>query len=468
MQTRRDQLHAYRFQNRRALAALVSGEPNVVEPPMRRLTVTTISGIMIAILVTVGFTLYGFIRPEAGDSWKEAGAIVVEQDTGATYVYLGGVLHPVVNYTSGVLAVGEQKPHTVEVGRDDIADAPRGAQIGVPGLPSSLPGAGALVSAPISACSRLRPAAGDDVSVRVTVRIGRGLGAGARPVGAGTGVLVDTGAGSQGYLLLDGRRLAVGGGRTETSLGLSDRQPLQVGHAFLDAVPPGPALRAPALPGQGRPAGLRGVDAVVGQLLKTSDTDYYVVMSDGVARVNGVQRALLQTLPLGPGGAPLDPVSTSPGTALGLPTSADWSTIVTTQLAGLPADIPSVEPAASGHGGVCAVFRAGSEQPTFVVPPSSLPSYQPRSVVESDGSRQGRADAVELPPGRAAMVRSTDGATVYLVGDIGTKFAATTSDVLGRFGYDPKRATALPAALLSLVPSGPALDPGAARRAVVR
>jgi len=79
VQTRRDQLHAYRFQNKRALAALVTGEPNVVEPPMRRLTITTISGIMIAILITVGFTLFGFIRPTGGDKWKEAGAVIVEQ-----------------------------------------------------------------------------------------------------------------------------------------------------------------------------------------------------------------------------------------------------------------------------------------------------------------------------------------------------------------------------------------------------
>ena len=141
MQTRRDQLQAYRFQNRRALAALVTGEPNVVEPPMRRLTVVTVSGIMIAILVAVVFALLGMFSPDTGDSWKQAGAIIVERETGATYVIPGdGKLHPVINYASAALAVGaNQTPHVVTVDRADIKNAPRGFAIGIRGLPDSLP-----------------------------------------------------------------------------------------------------------------------------------------------------------------------------------------------------------------------------------------------------------------------------------------------------------------------------------------
>jgi hypothetical protein len=88
MQTRRDQLHAYRFLTRRALAALVTGDPNAVEPPMRRLTVTTVSGLMIAVLVAAGFALFGVLKPSAGKSWQAQGTIIVERETGARYVYL--------------------------------------------------------------------------------------------------------------------------------------------------------------------------------------------------------------------------------------------------------------------------------------------------------------------------------------------------------------------------------------------
>ena len=62
VQTRADLLQAHRFQVRRAVAALVTGRPNVAEPPIRRLTVITISAIVIAILVAVGFALFGVLR----------------------------------------------------------------------------------------------------------------------------------------------------------------------------------------------------------------------------------------------------------------------------------------------------------------------------------------------------------------------------------------------------------------------
>ena len=53
MQSRRDQLQAYKFLTRRALAALVVGEPDVPEAPMRRLSLTTLTGIMVAVLVAL-------------------------------------------------------------------------------------------------------------------------------------------------------------------------------------------------------------------------------------------------------------------------------------------------------------------------------------------------------------------------------------------------------------------------------
>jgi len=52
MQSRRDQLQAYRFLTRRAQAALLTGEPDTLEAPMRRLTTLTISGLLVAALVT--------------------------------------------------------------------------------------------------------------------------------------------------------------------------------------------------------------------------------------------------------------------------------------------------------------------------------------------------------------------------------------------------------------------------------
>ncbi len=63
MPTRRDQLHAYRFEQRRAVAALVTGEPNAREAPLRRLTLATLSGIVIAAVVAAGFAVLGLLNP---------------------------------------------------------------------------------------------------------------------------------------------------------------------------------------------------------------------------------------------------------------------------------------------------------------------------------------------------------------------------------------------------------------------
>ena len=142
MQTRRDQLQAYRFQNRRALAALVTGEPNVVEPPMRRLTVITISGIMIAILVAVVFALLGMFSPDTGDSWKEAGAVIVEQrDRRDLRHPLDGKLHPVSTTPRPCSpSVPTRRRTWCTSTAPTSKDAPRGFPIGIPGLPDSAAG----------------------------------------------------------------------------------------------------------------------------------------------------------------------------------------------------------------------------------------------------------------------------------------------------------------------------------------
>lgn len=464
MQTRRDQLQAYRFQNRRALAALVTGEPNVVEPPMRRLTTTTISGIMIAVLVTVGFALFGFIRPTGGDKWKEPGAVIIEEETGATYILSNGVLHPTLNYASAVLAVTGQRVHIEHVGRGDLKSTERGALIGIRGLPGSLPSKGDLVSLPVAVCSREQISKGDNLTARVSVRLGGD--AGARRLPGGTGVIVSAGTEGATYLLLDGRRFAIADAQVSRSLGLQSSDALVVGKAFLNGVPAGGKLKAPTLPGAGTPSkfSVNGSTATVGQLLQIPDGKYYVVLQDGAALVTPVEAALLQTLRIGRGGELRDPVKTSKSDTLDIAPSASWKTIESGQLADLPSQIPDFDRAAQANGGVCAVYGKDSDRPAFAVPPTLIPSYRNPGVSESQDSKQGRADEVTLPPGRAALVKSAEGApTVFLIDDSGIKFAAKGEEVLTGFGFGDAKPLELPAQVLPLIKTGPALDPSAAR-----
>ena len=177
---------------------------------MRRLTVTTISGIMIAILLGVGFALFGFFAPTSGNAWRDPGAIIVENDTGASYVLLATRLHPVLNYPSAVLAVGhKQSPHVVHVDRSELNGVRRGPTIGIDGLPESLPGARRSASARRGRCARrcIR-CPGGRLAVRVSLLAGSN-GA-ARPVpSVPRESLVRTPSSSTRYLLSADERLAL-------------------------------------------------------------------------------------------------------------------------------------------------------------------------------------------------------------------------------------------------------------------
>ena len=89
MQTRRDQLQAYRYLLRRVLAAMLGSEPEAIEQPMRRVTTSTFAGIMVGVLACAGVALYGWIADTAASKWKsEANALIVDKQTNAAYLYL--------------------------------------------------------------------------------------------------------------------------------------------------------------------------------------------------------------------------------------------------------------------------------------------------------------------------------------------------------------------------------------------
>jgi type VII secretion protein EccB len=469
VQSRRDQLQAYRFINRRALAALVSGEPDVIDPPMRRLTVTTISGIMIAILIAVVFALLGVIKPTQGDKWRETGSIIVERETGARYVLRQDVLYPVLNYASAVLAVLPSSPHVIYVDRKEIKGPRRGPALGIDGLPDSLPPKKNLVTSPWTVCSRLRAGQNEQLDAHVSLLIGSDAGSALIP--DERAVLVRPVTDQSPYLLWHGQRLAIASSSIATSLGLQNAASVDVGTSFLDAVTPGPALRAPSIPDAGAVASttVDGRHPRVGQLLHVAEDDsYFLTLADGVKAVDPLQTALLKTLPIGPNQQPVAPLETSSTVALTLRESpGDWRSIQS-QLAGLPDKKPTLADGAAQNGGICAVYSGGSAKATFAVPPSTLPvNSAGGTVVESTQSRQGQADSIVLGPGRAAVVKSDNGApTVFVVAEPGKKFAAASTDVLTGFGYGGVQPVSLPGQLLPMIPTGPALDPAAAIRPV--
>src|SRR5579859_3206580 len=162
----RDQAHAYRFLARRLSSALVRDDPDGPDAPMRRLAIASFGSVMIAALVVAGVGVFGVLRPGGATAWKNGQALILERETGSRYLYLGGELHPVLNYTSARLVLGQSSLSIVSVSRASLRAAPTGAPVGIAGAPDELPTPSTLVTAPWTVCSLpAQDAAGADAPI---------------------------------------------------------------------------------------------------------------------------------------------------------------------------------------------------------------------------------------------------------------------------------------------------------------
>ena len=106
MASRQDQLHSYQFAVQRVVAAMVAGDADPIRSPTRRLAGASLAGVLVGTLCLAAVAVYGVLAPGGATGWHNQGAIVVEKETGARYVYLDGALHPVLNYASALLIAG--------------------------------------------------------------------------------------------------------------------------------------------------------------------------------------------------------------------------------------------------------------------------------------------------------------------------------------------------------------------------
>src|SRR5262249_39604010 len=126
MVSRRDQLQAYRFMTRRSAGALLRDDSDTVEAPLRRLSGGAAASVMVALLAAAVVGLFGLFSPGGSTSWQDSGSLILEKETGTRYVYLNGVLHPVINYASARLVL-RGGAGVVQVSQSSLAGTPHGA-----------------------------------------------------------------------------------------------------------------------------------------------------------------------------------------------------------------------------------------------------------------------------------------------------------------------------------------------------
>ncbi len=467
MQTRRDQLQAYRYQVRRVLTALLGSDPDSPEQPMRRVATATLSGVMVAVLALVGAGFYGKVRGGSPSKWQRAGVLIVERETGSRYIYTDKQLHPVLNYTSARLLLDTASVPTVQVARKSLVGAARGATVGIAGAPDSLPDVKHLIAGPWSVCSQpvqVGAGAASNAGYVSTLMIG-GQGTGT-PLGD-RGMLVRSA--SSVYLVWHGRRL-----RTDSaslrSVGLDSQQALSVPASWLNAIPAGTDLRPPSIASSGDTGPtVAGAPTSVGDVLEATgagpDSTFYVSLTDGVAPITSVEAALLSGVPGRTQTAPRR-VSTAEVNSAHQSAARLGS-----------GDLPTVRPTLADAGGtpVCVqdVDRGGTVDtvPTISLGGATLPVTTPvtnaGSSSRSTDSDRPTVDQVIVAAGSAALVQrlAADGtptAGQFLVTDAGRRYALADDSVATALGYAGAAATGVPAGVLDLIPTGSALEPARA------
>jgi type VII secretion protein EccB len=448
VQTKKEQVRAHNYVARRLSRAVLTGAPDGFDEPMRRTSIGTVVGMALAVVIALGFLVYGLIRPAGGPALNSGTTVVVEKETGTRYLVDNGTLRPVSNLASAMLALGGPDLVIQQLTAERTGTLPRGPGLGIPGAPDDVPRADRLAQSGWSACT--------DAGTSVTgtaprLRLGFG-GPPATPLDERSGLLVDSADGSA-YLVTAGRRHPFASPEARAALGYADREPLRVPDAWLAGLAPGRALTTLDVTAVGEPgANVGGRQLPVGTILQvsspTAEPQNFLVQRDALVTLTEVEQLELLA----------NPQVARVNAAAGGPTRVALDAVVgaVRRPNGNTSDWPSRPPRPVETSGkqVC-VVADGAGTTGVEVRPAAEPRPDEPPV------------SVTLPPGSAALVEPVDpvgGGTnqVSLVDDLGRRYGIADADALAALGLDAVRPVPVPSGLLAVIPAGPVLSTAAA------
>ena len=451
--TNRLQVSGYRFLMRRMEHALVRGDVRMLDDPLRTQSLSLIAGGILAVVAVAGCAILAFLRP-AGEL---GGPIVMSRESGALYVRIGDTIHSVPNLASARLVAGTAANPEM-VSEDEINKAKRGPSVGIPGAPS-------VIANPLS---------GDESGWAVCDTAARATESKTTVIAAADrndrldpkrSVLVtprSEGAPTT-YLLYDGWRARVDLRNTAVvrALRLDGVVPRPVSRALLEAVPEAPAIIAPHIPGAGSPGppSLAGFNVgTVVRMTRADAAEYYVVLTEGVQRIGEVTADLIR---LTDSHSDREIATVAPDAIGGAPAVDVLPVATFPDHAGAPMG-------AVGQPVMCAHWKPNrliGHTNTTVMVGDALPAdggKGPVTLAQADGDGP-NVDAVCLPPGRSAYVRSTgitgdggSGGPLYLVNDSGVLFGVHDENAATHLGLTSTPVPA-PWPVLALLPRGPEL-----------
>ncbi|WP_285620809.1 type VII secretion protein EccB [Actinoallomurus iriomotensis] len=467
VQTRRDLYQAHRLMMQRVGMALLAGEPDLPEPPTRRMTVSAFAGLMIGVLIVAGFGVWGLLSPGGATGLEDPGTLIIEKETGTKYVYSQQAkkMYPVANYASARLILNTNDVKRKLVSQSSLGKYDRAQPVGILGAPDSLPTADHQVTGPWSVCGHsAENSTGGTVSYASLVV---GSGVGGQSLSDRQAVIVH-GAGAS-WVVWRNQRMKLPAEEVRPLSGTD--HPPEVSATWLNAVPAGPDFAPPPIPSRGTEVtGPDGGKAAVGTIYVAravgGQDRWYVLMSDGLAPIKQTEGVLLQNDPASRSaykGRPVQPVPIPPASANAMQRSTDK-----VSADGLPDVMPSMI-SYDATTPLCVVYSdtASGSQDARVAVGGTVPTPSgPSSTTPGTGAAKGVVDQVVLPPGDGALlgllpapgqVKSISSYSVLT--DQGLRFAVPSADIAAKLGLDGKKVAPVPGNLLHLIPEGPTLDP---------
>ncbi|MEU5845127.1 type VII secretion protein EccB [Saccharopolyspora shandongensis] len=468
MANRRDQLQAYQFMMQRVVSALVVRETDPELTPLRRGVGAAFAGVMIAVLVAAGFGVYGVFTGVGGNAWQAEGSVVVERETGASYVYRQGALQPTLNFTSAKLLAGKNDVKVHRVSGKSLAGVPRRAVVGIPGAPDSLPEAQFALKDGWTMCSVPgRNAAGGPITTS-TLFVGGSL-SGGLPLEQ-RAVLARDAKDHMNYLIWRNHRYRIVGNPDDTvkpeqvirAIFGPQAVVLDAGTAWLNGLPAGQDIAPITIDDFGAPSTVLSGHRV-GDLVHHPIGDreqYYLVRSDGLAPLTELQVRIVR------GQYPVEPAAIAPSVANSAPVTTALS--APSGESAKPADVPELAPVpAERRATLCARTLDAATAPEITLGGDAgvLDAGIATSAETAEGTKL--ADRVLVPAGGVVVVRAKASATdpagsYHIVTDLGLRFPVPSEAVLETLGFSRADAVSMPAELVQRIPAGPTLDPAAA------
>jgi type VII secretion protein EccB len=440
------QVSGHRFLARRMENALIRGDIRMIDDPLRAQSISLAAGGVLAAIAVVVCAVLAFVRP--GGSLGDA-PIVVVRESGAMYVRIDDVMHPVFNLASARLIVGNAAEPRV-VSQRAIDRAERGPQVGIAGAPAQIP-------APLPADVAIWTICDDEHgATRVfagpipDATVSPGRSALVTPRGESAAVT---------YLLHGGWRARVDLRHPAVvrALRVDGVVPQQVSRTVLDAIPEAPAIQPPRIPALGSPGPAALAAHPVGTVVKVPQADgrvvdYFVVLADGMQRVGEVAADLIRYTD-GRAGEQIPTVSADVVGALAVVTSLPVATF----------------PHRGGVTSARVVCARWSPAPgetashSEVLIGDQVPAAE-RSITLAQTDGDGPAiDTVAVPTGRSVFARSVgltgagpSAGSLFLVADTGVMYGVWDDETAAVLGLaDPVPA---PWPVLAHLPRGPELS----------